>query len=243
MATNKHTASSVRNIEKVRDIPSSSPTKPSIKEEIVLYQDVDVVQLMWADLITSPYRKRNVIGKFLEKFRGLLDKAAISIDDLDENDISEFSIRPVLKLAAGVETGAEFEVKWDLSNKTDISKAVPAFFRILTRLSASQLQWRVEKQDNNTSISKIIYVGMPICVYGNLAGEQSTDDELFIKDGVYKAGVLLNQKINKLQPQLRFLQNRRLFILGLVDGVQPLMIQAGIILLSNRTIISIEQVG
>jgi hypothetical protein len=195
---------------------------------------------MCAQLIATADRSQNFVGKFLDKIQGILHKAAISFDDFDEDDITEFTIRPVLKFTTGVEAGAEFEVKWDLRNEVDITKAISILLSKLPKQSASQVLWHVEGQDWNTPLSELIYAGKLICVYGAIEIEQSVS-EFLLKDGAHGVTILVDQGLNKLQPQPRFLQNRPLFVLGLVDCVQPIKIRAGAIVLSSRAVFSISR--
>ena len=212
------------------------------REEIILYKDEQVIRQMCVQLITAVDRNQGLVGKFMDKIQSVLDKVSISADDFDEDDISEFTIKPVLKYTAGMEAGVEFEFKWDLSNEINITKAIWHLFSKLRAEGVSRVIWHIEKQDHNTPLSALVFAGKPVCVCGAIGVEQSANGFL-LKDGVHKLCVLLDSNLNKLQPSPRFLDSRPLYVLGMVDCVQPLKIKAGAVLLSTRTVFSISQMA
>jgi hypothetical protein len=178
----------------------------------------------------------------LDKIQAILGKSGVSWGDFDEDSVTEFAIRPVLKSATGIEAGVELEIKWDLTSELDVSKAVRILFHKLPPLSASQLLHRVEKQSPNTPATSLIYVGKPVCVYGSM-GSGDYPNGFCLMDGMYSLNVTLRQDGEKLLSQSSFLQNRRLYVIGLVECVHPLEICSGAILLSNRALLSIERVA
>jgi len=240
-------AKAVRGISQLGDVSLAAQdrtTRPrSAREDIVLYQNESVIRQMWAKVIAASGRKRGLIANLLGKVQSVLDKVAISLEDLNTYEVNEFTIKPVLKTATVLEAGVECEVKWNLRNEIDIARAVSILFSSLPVESASQLSWHIEKQSPNTSISDLVYVGKPVCIYGVEDCQRSTDEEFLLRDGKYSVKVLLNQGLSNLQSQLSLLENRQLYILGLVDCVQPLRIQAGAILLSNRAVLSVYKVA
>jgi len=239
----KTTPQTVRNAQRVSDSPHPIRKKAlAPREDIVLYQDEQLIRLICTQLITASDRKPSSIARVLDRIQAILGKSDVSLGDFDEDSVTEFAIRPVLKSATGVEAGAEFEIKWDLSNELNISKAVRILFSKLPALSASQFLHSAEKQNPNTPATNLIYVGKPVCVYGLMSNEDCPDG-FRLMDGMYSVNVILKQGSDKLLSQSSFLQNRRLYVVGLVESVYPLKICSGAILLSNRALLSIERVA
>ena len=233
----------VRNTKRISD--SSHPAHKKAlasREDIILYQDEQLVRLICTQLITASDRKPSSIAKVLDKIQAILGKSGVSLDDFDEDSVTEFAIRPVLKSATGIEVGAEFEIKWDLSNEINISKAVRLLFSKLPVWSASQLLHYAEKQNPNTPAKNLIYVGRPVCVRG-VIGSETPPDGFCLRDGIYNVNIILKQGSEKLLSQSSFLQDRQLYIVGLVESVCPLKVFSGAILLSNRALLSIERVA
>ncbi|MEM2002882.1 MAG: hypothetical protein QXT77_09580 [Candidatus Methanomethylicaceae archaeon] len=240
----KTTPQTVRNAQRVSDSPHPIREKAlAAREDVVLYQDEQLIRLMCTKLITASDRKPSSIARVLDRIQAILGQPGISLGDFDEDSITEFAIRPVLKFTTGVEAGVEFEIKWDMSNELNITKAVRVLFWKLPALSASQLLHSAEKQNATTPPASLIYVGKPVCVYGLMdSNSKECPDGFYLIDGIYSVNVRLKQDSDKLLSQSYFLRDRRLYVVGLVESVNPLKICAGAILLSNRALLSIERV-
>ena len=241
----KTTSNTFRNPRPVSDSSPATQKKAlasTYREDIILYQDEQLIRSIFTQLIAASDHKPSSIAKMLEEIQTFLCKFGISLEDFDKDNVTEFAIKPVLKSAAAVEVGAEFEIKWDLDNKiNNTSKAVLILFYKLSVKSVSELVCHAKRQGPNTPKADLIYVGKPICVYGVLGSDNPSDGPCLI-DGSHAVDIILNHDREKLRSQLPFLQNRRLFVIGLIESVYPLKVSSGAILLSNRALYSIESV-